>query len=98
MRNAVEYALAGGLLVAGALGPPAGAALAAPPPRAPAALVLPAAPERAAEPAAVLVCGPEAADVRPAPEIVCVRLGAADGRGGSAAGAPADTEAGVPAS
>ncbi|MCI0384455.1 hypothetical protein [Streptomyces sp. CNQ085] len=61
MRNPVKCALVSGLLAAGTLAPLCGAALAAPAPRAPSALVLAAAPERTGEAdgADTPVCAPE---------------------------------------
>ncbi|HZG04797.1 MAG TPA: hypothetical protein VE546_14695 [Streptomyces sp.] len=82
MRNAVKCTLAGGgLLVAGALGPLCGAALAAPQATAPSALVLTEAPERTV----TLVCHAGAPDARSAPELVCVTV---DGGGATACPVP----------
>jgi hypothetical protein len=69
MRNAVKCALVSGLLAAGTLAPLCGAALAAPAPHAPSALVLAAAPECAEDTA------PPArrSEDRPAPGLLGVR-------------------------
>ncbi|MFH0244246.1 hypothetical protein ACGRHY_17925 [Streptomyces sp. HK10] len=61
MRKAVKCALVSGLLAMGTLAPLCGAALAAPAPHAPSALVLAAAPERTGEAggAGAPVCAPD---------------------------------------
>ncbi|GAA2434429.1 hypothetical protein [Streptomyces macrosporus] len=83
MRNAVKCALAGGLLAAGALGPLCGAALAAPSPTAPRALVLAAAPERPEDGRTLtLVCASDAPGAPSGSALVCTRV---DGAGDPAA-------------
>ncbi|MGY1451851.1 hypothetical protein [Streptomyces sp. SS8] len=92
MRNAVKCALVSGLLAAGTLAPLCGAALAAPAPHAPSALVLAAAPERTGEAggAEAPVCVPEGSGssgspgnsgTRSAPEILCAWPDGAEGDG-----------------
>ncbi|WP_101254710.1 hypothetical protein [Streptomyces barkulensis] len=92
MRNAVKCALVSGLLAAGTLAPLCGAALAAPAPHAPSALVLAAVPERTGEAggAGAPVCAPEDSGSaegpgdsgnRSAPEILCAWPDGAKGDG-----------------
>ncbi|MFP8963773.1 hypothetical protein ACLIYP_24960 [Streptomyces nanhaiensis] len=95
MRNAVKCALVSGLLAAGTLAPLCGAALAAPAPRAPSALVLAAAPERTGEAdgADAPVCAfagsasPGSSGSRSAPEVLCVWPDGAEGSGTEGNGA-----------
>ncbi|WP_410538459.1 hypothetical protein [Streptomyces sp. KL2] len=89
MRNAVKCALVSGLLAAGTLAPLCGAALAAPAPHAPSALVLATAPERTGEAdgAGGPVCAfegsgsPGESGSRSTPEILCVWPDGAEGGG-----------------
>ncbi|MFP8943381.1 hypothetical protein ACLIYM_18375 [Streptomyces fenghuangensis] len=89
MRNAVKCALVSGLLAAGTLAPLCGAALAAPAPHAPSALVLAAAPERTGKAggAGAPACAPErsgsagGSGSRSAPEILCAWPDGAKGDG-----------------
>ncbi|MFP8884942.1 MULTISPECIES: hypothetical protein [Streptomyces] len=92
MRNAVKCALVSGLLAAGTLAPLCGAALAAPAPHAPSALVLAAMPERTGEAggADAPACAPEGfgraespgrPGGRSTPEILCAWPDGAKGDG-----------------
>lgn len=86
MRNAVKCALVSGLLAAGTLAPLCGAALAAPAPHAPSALVLAAVPECTGEAggAGAPVCAPESPGRpggRSTPELLCAWPDGAKGDG-----------------